>query len=61
MRSDISEYTKERIIPFDPGDVFILYSDGITEAVTTIGGRRTTYGFSRLKKAIENTSVKNPA
>jgi len=35
----------ERSVPIRPGDVFVLYTDGVTEAV---GARRQQYGEERL-------------
>ncbi len=44
--SDIfDEIVEDKVIPFHPGEVFVLYTDGVTEAVNEEG---TEFAFSRL-------------
>jgi len=43
---------QETEIHLDPGDVFILYTDGLTEARNA---RDETYGLERLEAAIAST------
>lgn len=59
MKPDISNYIEEREIPFSEGDVFILYSDGITEARNMQRVYGDFYSLSRLKKAVISADCKN--
>lgn len=54
MFPDVSKLLKDQIIKdFEPGDVIIMYSDGIPEAWKN---EEETYGFDRLVKALENSN-----
>ncbi len=44
-------------VNFEPGDILVLYTDGISEAVD---GNFTLYGESRLKKIIEDYAAETP-
>ena len=61
MKKDISKHTYETAIPFHESDVFVLYSDGITEARTMADGVRQSYGLDRLKDMIKRAPKKKPA
>ncbi|MFM7652892.1 MAG: SpoIIE family protein phosphatase [Vulcanococcus sp.] len=45
LESDISRFVKEAQLRFDPGDVALLYTDGITEAMNR---QREQYGIDRM-------------
>lgn len=49
MVPDISKMVTELSIPFETGDVLLLYSDGIPEALSE---RQEQYGLQRLKRAM---------
>jgi serine phosphatase RsbU (regulator of sigma subunit) len=49
MVSDISEVIEERTVDLDAGDVLVLYSDGITEALSSSG---EMLGIDRFKNTI---------
>ena len=61
MKKDISKHTYETAIPFHESDVFVLYSDGITEARTMADGVRQSYGLDRLKDMIKRAPKKKQA
>jgi hypothetical protein len=44
-----SDVTDEQVVPFGSGDVFVLYTDGFTEAMTT---EEVEYGEERLAQAL---------
>lgn len=50
MIPDISKYTKEKELNFEPGDVLVLYSDGITEHKNMQG---EMFGLERLTQIVE--------
>lgn len=50
MVADVSKIIKEELIPLEPGDSVILYSDGIIEAKNMTG---EMFGIDRLKKTVE--------
>ncbi|HZS43816.1 MAG TPA: SpoIIE family protein phosphatase [Blastocatellia bacterium] len=43
----------EQVVDFYPGDIMIMYTDGITEAVNE---REEEYGLERLARVVENNS-----
>ena len=43
---------QEDTLTFEPGDVLVCYSDGVTDAVRA--GDKTMYGLERLHKMVEN-------
>lgn len=45
LESDISRFVREEQFNFDPGDVAVLYTDGITEAMNS---KREQYGIERM-------------
>lgn len=51
-RSDIQSVTSDREVFLDPGDVLVLYTDGITEAMNDQGEQ---YGLDRLVQMLERT------
>lgn len=50
MVPDISKIVREAVLPFEPGDSVILYSDGIIEAKNMEG---EMFGLPRLKATVE--------
>lgn len=56
MVKDISKVIKEVEIKVEPGDIIVLYSDGITEAINKPkrDGSEVIFWEERLLKAIEN-------
>lgn len=57
MTKDIHKLLKEREIAFEPNDIVILYSDGITEAINQPikDGQEDMFGEQRLIDAIEKS------
>lgn len=55
MTKNIYKILKEREISFEPNDVIILYSDGVTEAINrpTKDGSHEMFGEQLLMRAIE--------
>lgn len=55
MAKNIHKIIKEREIAFEPNDVIILYSDGITEAINQSkkDGNESMFGEEMLIRAIE--------
>lgn len=51
-RSDIQAVTKDQEVWLDPGDVLLLYTDGVTEAKNEEGEQ---FGLDRLVSALERT------
>lgn len=51
LESDISQYVKETEVSFGAGDVAVLYTDGITEAMNP---DRQQYGIQRMVQVIES-------
>jgi PAS domain S-box-containing protein len=49
LESNISHLVDETTVPLYPGDVMVVYTDGITEAINKVG---VTYGIERLAEAI---------
>ena len=50
LEKDISGFIGEARIPLQPGDVMVLYTDGITEAINPVG---VTYGIERLCEVVK--------
>ncbi|HTV17314.1 MAG TPA: SpoIIE family protein phosphatase [Polyangiaceae bacterium] len=46
------EATEERVVTLEPGDVLVLYTDGVIEAQDASGDR---YGIERLERVIESS------
>ena len=51
LETDISNLIAERRVPLGPGDVMVLYTDGITEALDKAG---VPYGVERLAQMVQN-------
>ncbi|NLH98310.1 MAG: SpoIIE family protein phosphatase [Chthonomonadales bacterium] len=45
-------------VPFEPGDLFVFYSDGVLEAE---GPNEEAFGEERLRRAVEEASDRTPA
>ncbi|RKW24683.1 serine/threonine-protein phosphatase [Candidatus Gracilibacteria bacterium] len=56
MVKDISKILKEVEIKIDRGDIIVLYSDGVTEAINkpTKDGKEMLFGEDRLMEAIQS-------
>lgn len=56
MVKDAAKLLKEREVSFEPNDVIVLYSDGITEAINQNkkDGNERMFGEELLVQAIEN-------
>lgn len=56
MVKDAAKLLKEREVSFEPNDVMVLYSDGITEAINQNkkDGNERMFGEELLVQAIEN-------
>lgn len=52
LESDISEFIAETIIQLNTGDIAVLYTDGITEAVNL---QKEQYGLDRLYHVLKQT------
>ena len=48
LESDISAFVDTRVIDFDPGDIIILHTDGVTEAESQDG---ELFGLDRLRES----------
>ena len=57
LEEDISKHISEARVPLRSGDVMVVYTDGITEAVN---GEGDTYGIERLCEAVK-TCHRRPA
>lgn len=57
MAKNIHKLIKEREISFEPNDIIVLYSDGITEAINQSkkDGNESMFGEEALLRAIEDT------
>ena len=51
LESDISQYVSEMEVPFSQGDIAVLYTDGITEAMNS---NRSQYGVDRMVHVIRS-------
>jgi serine phosphatase RsbU (regulator of sigma subunit) len=58
MTKDISKLAKERDVEFAPGDIAVLYTDGITEARNGRGADAMMFGVDRLVETIETAESK---
>ncbi len=58
MTKDISRVLKESQISFDPGDVLVLYTDGITEARSGNREADPMFGVERLVSVVAEASDK---
>ncbi len=61
MTRDISKILKEVRISFDPGDVIVLYTDGITEARNGDRESNLMFGLERLLDVIGKSPSKTAA
>jgi PAS domain S-box-containing protein len=52
LESDISHLIDEAKVPLQSGDVMVVYTDGITEAINNVG---VTYGIERLAETIRSS------
>ena len=52
LESNISHLIDEAKVPLQSGDVMVVYTDGITEAINNVG---VTYGIERLAEAIRSS------
>lgn len=55
--SDYDKYVQSKILPYHPGDVLVLHTDGIMEAKNT---KNEQYGIERLKNALILHKEGNP-
>jgi len=51
LEKDIAKHLAEASVPLSTGDVMVMYTDGITEAINCAG---VTYGIERLAQALRN-------
>jgi sigma-B regulation protein RsbU (phosphoserine phosphatase) len=58
MTKDISKVVKELQIDIEPGDIIVLYTDGITEARSSTSDNLNMLGIDRLTETVENASCK---
>lgn len=58
MTKDISKLARERDVEFSPGDMAILYTDGITEARNGRTADSLMFGVDRLIETIETADSK---
>lgn len=59
MTKDISKIVKEAQISFDPGDVIVLYTDGITEARSGNRESDPMFGIDRLVSVVSSAGEKS--
>lgn len=59
MTRDISKLVKESQISFDPGDVIVMYTDGITEARSGKKESDPMFGIERLVNVVAASSDKS--
>jgi len=52
LEEDISNLIGESKVPLGSGDVMVVYTDGITEAINSVG---VTYGIERLSAVVKNS------
>ena len=52
LEEDISHLVGQASVPLGSGDVMVVYTDGITEAINCAG---FTYGIERLSEAVRNS------
>lgn len=58
MAKDISKALKEVQIDFQPGDIIVMYTDGITEARNGKQQNSLLFGIDRLVQTIESSGIK---
>ena len=58
MTKNISKVVKELQIDVAPGDIIILYTDGITEARSSASNNTSMLGIDRLTETIESAPYK---
>lgn len=56
LEADISSYVHTLELKFDTGDVLILHTDGVTEAVDPLG---KLYGFDRMRQCAQDNAEKS--
>ncbi len=56
--SDFHKYVQVNSLNYSPGDVLVLYTDGITEATNSTNEQ---FGYDRLRQSLENSSEQTPA
>jgi serine phosphatase RsbU (regulator of sigma subunit) len=59
MTKDCSKILKEQAIDFEIGDIFILYTDGITEAHNGPYPTSELWGIERLIESIKYAPTKS--
>jgi len=60
LTSDMSLFatmTEEKLIDLVPGDSYMVYTDGVTEA---FNAAKNAYGFNRLKTILDDTTLARP-
>lgn len=55
--NEFHKYVEVNKFQYNPGDVIVLYTDGITEATNT---EKEEYGYTRLKKSLEKHADQRP-
>ncbi len=55
--NEFHKYVEINEFQYNPGDIIVLYTDGITEAANA---QRDEYGYSRLKKSLEQHAENPP-
>lgn len=60
MIKDISRALKEQQIAFEPGDLIVLYTDGITEARYRSEQNGMLFGVDRITETIMKLGIKTP-
>ncbi|MGK7389363.1 MAG: GAF domain-containing SpoIIE family protein phosphatase [Candidatus Cyclobacteriaceae bacterium M2_1C_046] len=53
---EFSDYLEMSVLKYKPGDILVLYTDGIVEAVNK---KRELFGYDRLKNALAGVAEKN--
>lgn len=59
MTRDISKIVKETQVKYEPGDVIVMYTDGITEARAGRKESDPMFGIDRLLATVENSGEKS--
>lgn len=55
--ADVTDLTTDVRVQLEPGDLLVLYTDGITEAMNE---RREQFGLARLSRLVERTATEMP-
>lgn len=58
MTKNISKVVKELQVDVEPGDIIVLYTDGITEARNSATSNTTMFGIDRFTETVENAPYK---